>query len=145
MGNLSSNYKKRNINYCKEVGHLITECRIRPKHKAPPRAYAAVTTIAEMTNTLTPPFTLPTPIFPNSPSQSLPLTPEFLQQVIQILHVSGFGKADLKNSWVLDFGALNHITNNLTFLKYVVPYKSTQNIHIANGQSLQVSKVGSLL
>ncbi|ERN03951.1 hypothetical protein AMTR_s00079p00060500 [Amborella trichopoda] len=147
-GTPTSNCKKKKVsNYCKETGDLITECRKRPQNKKKPTdAHAASMTNSDMTCvTLTPPsimLALPSIL---SQSLSASLRPEFLQQVIQVLHVSSFGKGDFQTSWVLDSDASNHMTGNLTSFKQVVPYKGTQSVHIANGQSLPLDKVGSLL
>ncbi|ERN01660.1 hypothetical protein AMTR_s00090p00121280 [Amborella trichopoda] len=95
MRHLANNSKKRKVcNYCKETGHLITECRKRPQNKKkPPQAYVVVMSTSDTT------FIAPTPPFvmhalPSIPSQSqsASFTPEFLQQVIQTLYASGFSK-----------------------------------------------------
>lgn len=80
----------------------------------------------------------------NSSTTTPTLSPELLQQVIQALHTSRFGKATLSNTWIFDSGASNHMTGSLEFLKNVVPYNHHDTVRIANGQSLPVKKVRSL-
>ena len=132
--------KKRNFcNYCKEQGHVINQCRKRPSYQEQSmKAYAATLPTVDISN---PVVSQPSA---NSSIAAPSVTPEFLQQVIQALHTSGFGKTTLGNTWIFDFGASNHMTGNLEFLKNAVPYNHHDTVRIANGQSLSVEKVGSL-
>lgn len=86
----------------------------------------------------------PPPLSNATSSASTPsVNPDFLLQVIQALHSSGFGKANL-NSWIIDSGVTNHMTGSLNILKYPTSYGKGSNIFTANGQSLSIDKIKSL-
>lgn len=73
------------------------------------------------------------------------LTPEMIQQMI----MSAFSTLGLQGndtnpstSWLVDFGASNHMTKSFDTLCNVCPYDGSSHIHIANGSHLAINEVG---
>lgn len=122
--------------YCKAEGHLIENCKIRPPKNRNHRAYMASST------------SLPEPAGTNTQNsgQSLHSTPspDLIQQVIQALQASNFGKTNTHNSWIIDSGASHHMTGDSDVFHSSVPCDKQKNIMFANGDSLPVNRIGSL-
>lgn len=119
--------------YCKAEGHLIENCKIRPPKNKNHRAYMASSISSSE----------PTATNAQNSGQSTP-SPDFIQQVIQALQASNFGKTNTRNSWIIDSGASHHMTGNSDVFLSSVPYDKQKNIMFANGDSLPVKRVGSL-
>uniref|UniRef100_A0A6N2KNP9 Integrase catalytic domain-containing protein n=1 Tax=Salix viminalis TaxID=40686 RepID=A0A6N2KNP9_SALVM len=48
------------------------------------------------------------------------------------------------NEWYTDTGATSHMTNDVTALDKSVPYTGNQRVVVGNGQSLSISRIGSI-
>ena len=75
------------------------------------------------------------------------LTPEMVQQTsISIFYALGLsGKASLPSSpWYFDFGASNHMTNNVVVLNNVTNYSGNLQIHTTNGNNLPIKAIGDI-
>jgi len=122
------NCTQKFCNYCKQHGHIITDCPTRP----PRRQVQAFHAASSMTET---------------PSVPVPeaLTPEKVQQmVLSALSALGIqGKShNISSPWFVDSGASNHMAGTSEHLTNVRTYNGTQNIQIADGNSLSITAVG---
>ena len=75
------------------------------------------------------------------------LTPEKVQQmVLSALSALGIqGKSnDISSPWFVDSGASNHMTGALEHLNNIHTYNGTQNIQIADGNTLSITAVGDI-
>ncbi|KAF5476800.1 hypothetical protein F2P56_003497, partial [Juglans regia] len=70
--------------------------------------------------------------------------------MVQQMIVSAFtalglqGTGTNSTSWIVDSGASNHMTGNMTGLHGVRKYRGMQNIQIADGSTLPITVVGNL-
>ena len=81
------------------------------------------------------------------PTNADALTLEKVQQmVLSALSALGIqGKSnDISSPWFVDSGASNHMTGTSEHLNNVGTYNDTQNIHIADGNTLSITAVGDI-
>ena len=75
-------------------------------------------------------------------------TAESVQQMVLsapfALGIQGKSKA-VSQPWFVDFGASNHMTGSLAHLHNVHTYNGTQNIQIANGNTLSITAAGDII
>jgi len=111
-------------------GHIIKECPTRLKNRRAQAFQAAVVNhqIPGSTSTTT-------------------VTLEMVQQMIIIafstLGLQGQGNS-VSSSWIVDFGASNHMTGLSDLLCNLREYSGTQNIQIANGSNLPITTIGDI-
>ena len=138
---IAKNCTKKICNYCKNEGHLIKDCRIRPQNR---QGQVSNRTIQSNHATVSP---APPPSQPSTPNSTPTLTPEMVQQMI-VSALSAFGiqgkNQTLTFPWLVDSGASNHITGSTDGLHDVCQYTGNQLIQIANGSTLPITDVGSL-
>lgn len=133
FGHLARNCSKKFCNYCKQQGHILADCPTRPPRK-PLHALHATTTSLDQTSAPT-------------TSSAASLTPEAVQQMVlaalSALGLQGKSKPT-SQPWFVDSGASNHMTGSLEKLHNVHTYHGTQNIQIADGNTLSISAVGDI-
>ena len=81
------------------------------------------------------------------PTNADALTLEKVQQmVLSALSALGIqGKSnDISSPWFVDSGASNHMTGALEHLNNIHTYNGTQNIQIADGNTLSITAVGDI-
>ena len=123
-GHIAPNCPNKVCSYCKQPGHIIKECPIRPPSRFVKNHHTANSAAV-----------VPAAV----------LTKEIVQEMI----VSAFSTLGLQgnaasstSSWVLDFGATNHMTNSLRGLKNLRKHKGISQIQIANGSFLSIVAIG---
>ena len=133
-GHIAVNCSKKSCNYCKKPGHIIKECPTRPQNRQANQAVIA--NQATVTNQ--------TVVGSTTVDKSI-LTPEMVQQMIitafSALRIQG-KRTTPSLSWLVDFGASNHMTCSLETLSNVKTYHG--NIQIANGSKLPIHAIGDI-
>jgi hypothetical protein len=51
--------------------------------------------------------------------------------------------AQVGESWLIDTGATDHLTTNMTNLNTHIPYKGTDQVAVGNGQSIPINNFGT--
>ncbi|KAK7245636.1 hypothetical protein RIF29_40484 [Crotalaria pallida] len=142
-GHVAANCSKKFCNYCKKLGHIIKECSIRPQNR---QAIAFQATMGNSSNGHMTAGTTTTSVVNNN-AESPVLTAEMVQQMIMsafsALGIQGNQNSSSK-SWLIDSAASNHMTNSVDFLKNVHPYHGSEQIQVANGNTLPITAVGDI-
>lgn len=151
-GHISRNCKKKKFcNYCKRNGHVISECTRRPPRRNEAPQHRPHLNPTALQTQVAPPADY-------AASQTIQLTQEQIQDMINTsvasaftsMGVSGrynsssFAASISPSSWYIDSGASNHMTSVEQHFNETKPYTGTEQIIVANGNTLSISGIGSV-